>query len=318
VTSEIIFLGPQRLNPTLAGVVREHAPRVGRDGHVAVITAGWEERELEYGELEEHLGGRVINLELYRRAEDVFQRDPELLDGMRKRFDRVRRMQRLYNLRLSHSLAAARDLLRRRSRPDGDDLLEREITDAIELVRVLDAQHGKHLRELYGAFEEEWRLVERDSIAAHRREILQVVADADALLVAGGHVAILLNRLRMFDLGPHLAALPIFAWSAGAMVLTERIIVFHDHPPQGPGDPEFLEFGLGLVPPVVALPHASRRLRLDDSVRVELFARRFSPQTCVALDPGSGLFWDGACARPFEGTRVLHTDGTVRSEEARR
>lgn len=284
-------------------------------GHVVTITAGWEERELEDRELEEHLGGRIINLELFRRAEDVFQRDPELFAGMRQRHDRLRKLQRLYGLRLGHSLAAARELLRRRPADQLDDLLESEIDDAIELVRLLDTQHAKRLREVHAAFEDEWRPTERDVVGQHRREILQVMAEAGALFLAGGHVAILLNRLRLFSLGPHLASLPVFAWSAGAMVLTEKVVVFHDNPPQGKGNPELLELGLGLVPSVVALPHASRRLKLSDPVRVELFARRFGPGPCIALDEHSEMLWDGATAIPSGNTRVLFVDGTVTSTE---
>ena len=314
MSTQVVFLGPQRLSPTVAEAVRDYAPEVSSAGHIVTITAGWEERELEDQELVEHLGGRVINLELFRRAEDVLQRDPELFAGYRRRDDRVRRLRRLYQLRLSHSLAAARALLARRANASGDDLLEHEIDDAIELVRVLDGQHARRVREVHQAFEEEWRPAEREGVAQHRHELLQVLADAGAVFIAGGHVAVLLNRLRLFDLGPHLAGRPVFAWSAGAMALTERVVVFHDSPPQGAGDPELFELGLGLVPSVVALPHASRRLRLDDAVRVELFARRFGPGPCVALDERSGLAWDGVEARPFDGTRLLFPDGHVGEE----
>ena len=315
MSSQVIFLGPQRLKPTVAEAIRRFAPEAPQAGHVVTITAGWEERELEDRELEQHLGGRVINLELYRRAEDVFGRDPELFAGLRQRHDRIRRLQQLYRARLSHSLAAARELLRRRPLDGLDDLLEREIDDAVDLVRMLDRQHARRLREVYLAFDEEWRPAEHDIVALHKSEILQMLNEAGALFIAGGHVPILLNRLRLFDIAPHLPKLPVFAWSAGAMVLTEHVIVFHDSPPQGPGDPELLELGLGIVPSVVALPHASRRLRLDDPVRVELFARRFAPGPCVALDERTGLSWDGLNATPFEGTRVLHQDGTVAPQE---
>jgi len=316
MSSQVVLLGPQRLTPTLAAALARHAPEAEAAGHLAAITAGWEERELEDQELAEHLGGRVLNLELHRRAEDVFQRDPELFQALRQRHDRMRRLQHLYGLRLAHSLAAARELLARRPVEADDDLLEHEIDDAVELVRVLDRQHARRLREVHDAFREEWRPPERDAVAEHRREILQSIADAGAVCLAGGHVAILLNRLRLFDLGPHLASRPLFAWSAGAMALTERVVVFHDSPPQGPGDPAVFELGLGLVPSVVALPHASKRLRLEDAIRVELFARRFGPGPCVALDGRTGLAWDGAEALPLEGTRVLHPDGRVAAPEA--
>ena len=73
-----------------------------------------------------------------------------------------------------------------------------------------------------------------------------------------------------------------------------------------------LERGLGIVKGIVALPHAARRLRLDDTERVATFARRFAPARCVALDDASGLIWDGARWELFgDGARRLRTDGSV-------
>ncbi|MDH3254578.1 MAG: hypothetical protein OEM62_06265, partial [Acidobacteriota bacterium] len=64
--SWIVLLGPQRLRPKLADVVRQ----MNVSGQIAAVTAGWEEREQEDDELAEHLGGRTVNLELYRRGEE--------------------------------------------------------------------------------------------------------------------------------------------------------------------------------------------------------------------------------------------------------
>ena len=90
-----------------------------------------------------------------------------------------------------------------------------------------------------------------------------------------GHVAVLLNRLRIFKLEPMLAQKPIIAWSAGAMVLAKRIVLFHDTPPQGKGFAEVFEAGLGLYSNLIPLPHAAKRLQLDNPTRVSIFARRF-------------------------------------------
>ena len=50
----------------------------------------------------------------------------------------------------------------------------------------------------------------------------------------------------------------IVAWSAGAMVLTDRIISFHDSPPQGAGNPEAEQSGI--FKELCVFPHASERL----------------------------------------------------------
>jgi peptidase E len=62
---------------------------------------------------------------------------------------------------------------------------------------------------------------------------MSLLAASHAVLIAGGHIAVLLNRLRLFDLSAVLRERPVFGWSAGAMVLTSRIVLFHDSPPRG-------------------------------------------------------------------------------------
>jgi len=103
----------------------------------------------------------------------------------------------------------------------------------------------------------------------------------------------------------------VVAWSAGAMALSERVVLFHDSPPQGAGDPEVLDAGLALCRQLVALPHARERLRLEDPVRVALFARRFAPATCVVLDSGARLDWDGVGWTAGAHTQRLERRGVV-------
>ena len=249
VPSPIVLLGPQRLRPILV----EAVDRAGVAGAIAVVTAGWQEREDEVDELRDHLGRRVVNLRLYGRAERVFTADRELARAHRERQERLRALQRLYRLRLAPALAAARALLARRGERA---LLVPHRESAIAAVRTLDRYHLGRLRREHRRFAERWRPLERPALARERAEIADLLDGCAAFAVAGGHVAVLLNRLRLFDLAPLVAGKPVFAWSGGAMVLGERVVLFHDTPPEGAGDAEVLESGLGLYRGVLPLPHA--------------------------------------------------------------
>ena len=88
----------------------------------------------------------------------------------------------------------------------------------------------------------------------------------------------------------------MIAWSAGAMALTDRIVLFHDRAPQGPGHPEVYGSGLSVLRDVVLLPHAKTRLLLDDTARMAVFARRFAPARCVLLEQGTRLDTEGTGA----------------------
>jgi hypothetical protein len=143
-----------------------------------------------------------------------------------------------------------------------------------------------------------------------------MIARSRAVAIAGGHVAVLLYRMRLFGLAELLKDKPVFAWSAGAMAVSEKVVLFHDDQPHGPSHPETLDRGLGIAPGIVPLPHARKRLKLDDGARVTLFARRFSPAVCVTLDPGSRGTWNGDNWTSPGDTSRLCDDGDVRGLSA--
>lgn len=68
------------------------------------------------------------------------------------------------------------------------------------------------------------------------------------------------------------------------MALADQIVLFHDSPPQGPGDPEVLRAGMAQFQDILPLPDARNRLNLSDKTRVALFSRRFNRYNCVVFD----------------------------------
>jgi len=304
-TPSIILLGPQRFQPTL----RDTIDSIGVRGPLAVVTAGWQEREAEVDELREHVGHPTFNLELYRRHIEVERRDPDLAVAFRARQDRLQRLQRLYRMRLDYALAPARRLL---EEPGKGKLLVEHRRAAIRMVRTLDRQHVTRIRSIHQEFDETWAPSRRESVAEQRAELQELIGRCSVLAIAGGNVGVLLSRLRLFDLEPMLDGRTVIAWSAGAMALAGRIVLFHDHPPQGAGNAEVFDAGLGAFRNLVPLPHASSRLRLDDPARVALFARRFAPAICAILDPGARLDRVDGAWRSGDGTRRLLRGGTTR------
>jgi hypothetical protein len=90
------------------------------------------------------------------------------------------------------------------------------------------------------------------------------------------------------------------------MAISDRIVLFHDYPPQGRGASEILDEGLGLVRDVVVLPQPETRLRMHDPERVSLLARRFDPATCLALPQGAHVIMqDGKFGRSADVIRLL-------------
>ena len=303
-SGKVILLGPQRKAPCVADVLAAHGVR----DRVAVVTAGLQEREGDVATLAA-LGPRAVDLRLHARADVLLTSHPEIASAHRARQGLLRSMRRLYDLRLAHAMAALAEMERREG---PGEALAWERREAMEALRELDARHLARIREIRAEWEPRLDLRNRPAVMHHREEIRAVIRGSEALLIAGGHVAVLANRLRFFDvpsaLRPdHL----VVGWSGGAMALTERIVVYHDSPPWGPGNAEAFEGGLGLARNVVALPDAARRLRLDDPVRVSRFARRFAPAPCLTLEEGDVLELrpDGFTASP--AIRRLEVDGSL-------
>jgi len=300
---DLLILGPQARSPNLSPCLAA----AGMTGPIAAITAGWQEREAELAALEEHVGAAVQDLRLYARAEDVFAGDRAYHDAYRERQAALREAQDLYRLQLEHARAAARELYR--AHP-ATRALRRARIEAIAALRRLDASHLASIDATHRRFERRWRTEQRPAIARHREELDRIVAAASTVLIAGGHVAVLINRLRLFGMQALLEGRSIAAWSAGAMALTARVLLFHDRPPQGAGAAEVFEQGLGLLPDAVFLPHAAKRLALDDPERTALLARRMRPAGCYTLDEGDWLWFRDGVLRAGAGSRRLPRAGS--------
>lgn len=302
---KVVLLGPQRFVVT----VTEELKMLGLSGRVATITAGWQEREAEDDELSAALGNRGINLRLHQRTDDVFAQDHQLFAAHRRRQDTLRQLQDMYRVRLDRLMEATALLL---ARQGPKELVEPEREDAIRQLRALDDHHLQRIRATHARFEQEEMPGERRALGQHRAEVAGILEECDAVAIAGGHVSTLLGRMRLLDVAASLTDKPILAWSAGAMALTDRVVAFHDRPPEGPGNAEILDAGLGMAPGIVALPHATQRLNLDDDLRMSLFSRRFFPAHCICLDSGSRARLDGNFWTFGDGTSRLQVDGHVK------
>jgi hypothetical protein len=303
---KVTLLGPQR-RPTLDTVAASLPP--GQP--VATISAGWQERESDDAELSRLLGSRDVNLQLYRRWRDVQDRDPDFAAAERKLAEVLDELQALYQLRLDQELQAVYAVQRRTG---AGRLRDEVLAESIGTVRDLDAAHVRRVGETRGEFYQSLRPHDRPVIASHRGEVAGLLADCSAIVVTGGHVGVLADVLHLFNVAAALRS-PVIAWSAGAMALAERIVLFHDRAAHGPGHPEVYGAGLSLLRGIVLLPHARARLLLDDRPRMAVFARRLAPARCVLLEAGTRIDTDGGGPLPA-GTQVLAEDGRVAALEA--
>ena len=300
-----ILLGPQNPERNIGTVI---AGADIPDGPLAVISAGWQEAEGDLAELAALVERPLVELGLYQRAEAVMQADPELAAAHRQRQDELKERQRLYRLRLRSLALAARRL----QGIDGNsDTLVAERRHAVKQLRALDRHHLKQCEARHGDFADAVSLTKRASIREQVEQIDERLADCVAVIITGGNVGILINRLRLFGLEALLADRPVIAWSAGVMAITRRIVLFHDRMPQGRRDAELFGDGLNLVPGVVAMPDARHRLRTDAPRRNALTARRFSPDTCLTLNNGSAVTWQDDRIVAVNGVRRIDRNGRL-------
>ena len=299
-----LLLGPQRFKQTATAALRS----LESDGPVVTINAGWEEREDEVTELDAALDGRAQHLRLYHRMLDVLEKDRRFAASAMAFRDRQDTLRSFYRSRLQYALDGAY-AVQRRLTAAGDSTAYDAIEDAIEVVRHVDDWYLDQLEALYEDDDLVGRAASSEVIRWHRGEIGEALAGAAAVALPGGDIRSLLRTLRLFAIEIPLD-LPVIAWSAGAMALTEKIVLFHDNGPQGASESELYDRGLARVAGVVALPHARGRLRLDDRDRCSILARRFVSWHCLLLDDGVVLDVTADGGLPG-GSRVVGVDGAI-------
>lgn len=302
--TEITLLGPQRERPNLVDATRPLASA----GKICAITAGWQQREGELSELQAHLGTHVEDVQLYRRLDHALGLDPELFQAHRERQSQLRQRQKWYRRRLHHYMDAYLELA---SETGNGAALLAERRAALNTIRALDRHHLRQIIAIHAAFTARWRPSQRPAIAEQREAVIRRLNACPVVLIAGGHVGVLLSRLRLFGIESELRDRILIAWSAGAMALSERVVLFHDSPPQGAGHAEVLDAGLSVFRHVLPLPHARGRLRLHDPRRVALMARRFHPLQALTLDAGSLIRISGHALVSAQGTARLSARGTL-------
>lgn len=307
----VFVLGPQRPDLNLG----EALELLGDDGRFAVISAGWQEGEADLEALQEVVQGQLVGLQLYQRADALFAADAWLREQYRSRQDQLIELQRLYRIRLSPYMQAARTLLQENS---DEALLRHEQRESIAQLRALDRHHLRRIAAINAEFATCLDDSPSRAHADHRKEIMETLDGCQTVLMTGGNVAVLINRLQLFGLASALREKNIVAWSAGAMALTERIVLFHDNTPEGDRDAELFNEGCGLIEGVVFLPDAKHRLKSGDKTHMALMSRRFAPAGCMTLDSGALLAFDHNRVLAAEGVRRLARSGSLRKVSPRR
>ena len=280
-------------------------------GPVAAITVGWRETEPVLKEVErelERLGRGAAPLHIGERVGRVFGRDAELAEAHRALQEGLLAEERLYGARLRRAVETAHEIARltvagRYGAPYAEE--------AWRAILAADRFHVERHRVLWQEFREAVRLAERPAIREEKDEVERLLAGSAAVVLTGGHVAVIRNRLLLLGLADALSRLPVLTWSAGAMVLTPRVVLFHDRLPGGSARPEILGEGLSLLPGLAVFPDARLRLDLEDRQSLGELSGRVAPDRAVLLDPGDAIHWDGSRWSSPAGIRVLSDEGAI-------
>lgn len=306
--AKVVLLGPREDSAAVGEAVSD----LGLDGPVATITVGWQEWEHDDEALRATIPVASWPLSLHERAERIWEVDPEFRDAHHAMQEEIRLLQRMYRRQLGHAAEAWMELLD----ADAPDHLTHPMQEgAVRAIQMLDDAHVDRLDAIRADFDERMQAADRPAIARERSEIAEILDGCAGVVLEGGHVAVLLNRLRLFGIDEVLGERPLIACAGGAMALTDRVMLYHDSPAVGRGHAEVGLSGFGLVPGIVLLSDAERRLRLDEPQRMLRLALRVQPRRCLTLDPGERIDWDGRTltARPSRGVAL---DGSVRLEGA--
>lgn len=241
------------------------------------------------------------NLGLYAAFRVLEREASDLVSMYTLKQSTLRRIKERYRMAIVPALAGCRELWARRR-----DATCPWFQQSIRNLQAVDDLFLVESDRLHREYDEQARPFAHRRVRAELDRLRALLDGCSSVLIAGGHVGVLRNRLAFFGFEEWLRNRRIFAWSAGAMVLTERVVLFHDHTTYGIGLAEILDRGLGLLPGVVFLPHARERLALDDVENVAILAQRFAPAQAIGLQNGALLTPTTA-----DGTSVTFTSSGV-------
>ena len=304
-----VLLGPQRPDPTVGEAVHALVPE-GQS--VAVISAGWQEAENDLDEIREFVHRPLVDLLIYARCDTLIHQAPELGEAHRHRQITLRALQRLYRRRLGHLIDAAVDIFEVEI-----DLATLDQRHAVTQVRALDRHHLQRVRAAHLEYEQVEGTTDLAVRARLRDEVKAALEEVSTVIITGGNVGVLMSRLRLLGMRELLAGKNIVAWSAGAMALCERVVLYHDLAPQGQRDAELFDEGLGLVPGFVVLPNAKRRLDPSQATRLGLMSRRLAPRRTVTLDNPSMLTFDDGKLTAVRKSQRLSRSGVLKKVRVR-
>ncbi len=302
----LTILGPERPEGALPGVLQKH----GVTGPLALVSAGWRYDEARDEPLRTAVPNEVRNLRLYDRFRILEREAPDLISRYTAKQDALRRVKHRYRMRVQAGLASATAL-----HAEYKDVSCRWFLQSIRHLQETDELFLAEARALHDRFESEAQPGQHPLVRRARETVREELAGCAALLIAGGHIGVLRNRCFFFDLGPVLNHQPLYAWSAGAMLLTERVLLYHDRTAYGPGTAEFLDHGFGLLRNTVFLPHARERLDLDNTLNLTVLVHRLAPRRVIGLENGA-VYDNGAYTGAPGAAFALHLDGSTHAAGA--
>lgn len=285
LTQPLVLLGQQREVPRLNSVLE----RLNVDGPVGLVSAGWEEDEDDDQWVRDAIDAPVINSQLYSLADQLFQQDPQVIELLRERQDRLRELREINELQTEHLCVVARELWQRLDAHAG---ALGPLQQTIGQLKAVDQSYLEAVTTIIVEYEQRIAPKERPSILEYRRQVLERLHECQAVLIAGGHVGVLLNRLNLCRLLQNIQ-LPIVAWSGGAMALGERVYFYDQFLPHAKREVELSRRGMSLFTGAQVFPRANQRLQLHDQRELGLLARRMTGQ-CLLLNERSEITWSSS------------------------
>lgn len=273
---------------------------------MALISAGWRYDEERDEPLRSALGVPVHNLRLYGAFQELERLAPELVAAHARRQATLKAIKVRYRQAIVSRLAGVQEQW-----ADRQDASSPWFRLAILHLQEVDDLFLAEAGRLHEEFDETERPFSHPVVIALRARITDILDQCQAVLIAGGHVGVLRNRMSFFGVDQALRDKRVIAWSGGAMVLAERILLYHDYTTHGVGLAEYLDRGFGLVPGVVFLPHAENRLDLKRAENVAILAARVSPLRAIMLENGGGIGPTGERIGSAAAVREVRPDGTI-------
>lgn len=176
----------------------------------------------------------------------------------------------------------------------------RQVQNTMQNIITYDQKMVDVIEEINEHFVSFSKLKENSVYQEKREKLKERILSSNSIFILDGHISVLMNRLRFFDLRDALLealnrGTNFYLVGSGAEILCDKMILFNSDKKLCKNQTEYFEFydnGFGIIKNIQIMPKNIDEIDFSNKELLTQLANRFNSHTSVFLNRGSYLFME--------------------------